>query len=152
MALRLKYPLNFGVIDARLQEIKDALEVLQDIKSIPREDFTDDQSQDFAVAEHHFRRALEATLSCGAHLLSRIPKGKIISYKSIAPQLRDFGVVSKGLAEKVVNLARYRNRLVHFYYRVSREELYEVLQKNLPDLEQFIKEIALFVERQKKAS
>ena len=37
----------------------------------------------------------------------------------------------------LLEMAGYRNRLVHFYFEVSPEELYQILQNNLDDVERF---------------
>jgi uncharacterized protein YutE (UPF0331/DUF86 family) len=42
-------------------------------------------------------------------------------------------------------MARFRNRLVHFYYRVDDKEVYDILKNNLLDFENFIESIELFL-------
>lgn len=51
-------------------------------------------------------------------------------------------------------MAGYRNRLVHFYHEVTDKELYSILKNNLIDMEDFVKEIKVFIEnyrRQRKS-
>jgi len=50
------------------------------------------------------------------------------------------------MADKLVPIAGYRNRLVHFYQEITPEELYEIIQNDLPDIEGFMKEIENFLE------
>ncbi len=38
-------------------------------------------------------------------------------------------------------MAGYRNRLVHMYNMVTEEELYEILQADLDDLREFVKQV-----------
>jgi len=56
-------------------------------------------------------------------------------------------VVSKRLAEKLILMAGYRNRLIHFYHEVSDTELYLILRDHLNDVEEFVKEIKEFIKR-----
>jgi uncharacterized protein YutE (UPF0331/DUF86 family) len=55
-------------------------------------------------------------------------------------------VISKGLSKKLVLMAGYRNRMVHFYHEVTDEELYTILTTNLPDIRKFIQEMGAFLE------
>jgi uncharacterized protein YutE (UPF0331/DUF86 family) len=43
-------------------------------------------------------------------------------------------------------MAGYRNRLMHFYHEVSNDELYGILNKGLGDIEEFIRQIRVFLE------
>ena len=43
--------------------------------------------------------------------------------------------------EKLVAMARFRNRLVHIYWEIDLDMIYQILGENLIDLEHFISEI-----------
>ena len=93
----------------------------------------------------HLRVALEAMVNCGTHILGRIPGEQISVYKEIGPKLAKYHIISKKMDEKLAKMAAYRNRLVHFYYKVSGNEVYEILQNNLSDFQQFCKEMLRFL-------
>ncbi len=69
-------------------------------------------------------------------------------YKSIARGLGEKKIISEALQNKLVEMAGYRNRLVHLYHMMNDEELYEILQKDLRDLAFFVAEINNFIHRQ----
>jgi uncharacterized protein YutE (UPF0331/DUF86 family) len=46
--------------------------------------------------------------------------------------------VPENLAQNLVNMARFRNLLVHLYWKVNDERLYEILQSHLQDIEEFV--------------
>lgn len=50
-------------------------------------------------------------------------------------------------AEKLIPMVKFRNRLVHLYWEVSREEVFKIIQNNLKDIEDFAKHIATFLEK-----
>lgn len=54
-------------------------------------------------------------------------------------------IVTPQLSEKMVKMAGYRNRLVHLYHMVADDELYEIVQNNVPDLVEFVREINLYI-------
>jgi len=47
--------------------------------------------------------------------------------------------------KKLMEMAGYRNRIVHFYHEITNEELYAILQNDLKDIEQFVSEIGKFI-------
>ncbi|MCS7201741.1 MAG: DUF86 domain-containing protein [Dictyoglomus sp.] len=118
-------------------------------KKIPLEEFEKDDN--FAIAEHYLRRALEAVFDIGNHILSRIPGIRISTYKDIALALAKENIIPEDFAkEKLVKMAGYRNRLIHFYSEVSLEELYNIIQNNLGDFEEFLKYIKELLENPEK--
>ena len=48
-------------------------------------------------------------------------------------------------------MAGYRNRMVHFYKEITNEELYNLIKKDLDDIERFLVEIQHFIEKYKKS-
>lgn len=103
--------------------------------------------RDFAAAESFLRRALEAAFDIGRHIMAKTYGAKEIEYKAIAIKLGEKRVISPSCSEKLVKMAGYRNRMVHFYNEITSEELYSIILHNLSDLEEFIKEIHLFLAR-----
>lgn len=60
------------------------------------------------------------------------------------------GFVPMGFAEgNLYKMAGYRNRLTHFYFEVSPEEMYKVIQNNLGDFEIFMKHIKKLMSQDK---
>lgn len=144
-----RLPLNKEVILSRIREIEKDLNKLSRFKNYSLEEFKRDEN--FAIAEHYLRRALEAVFDIGNHILSRIPGGRASTYKEIALELSKENIIPEKFAkEKLVKMAGYRNRLIHFYSEVSMEELYEIIQNNLGDFEEFLKYIKELLENPEK--
>ena len=73
------------------------------------------------------------------HLLSRLPGGVATQYKEIAMQMGEKGLVPKEFAQtKLVEMAKYRNRLVHFYAEITADELYGLVRNDLGDFDFFL--------------
>jgi Uncharacterized conserved protein len=90
------------------------------------------------TAESCLRRALEALLDLGRHILAKGFGIGVSEYREIAVRLEEQQVISSDEAALLRTMAGYRNRLVHFYHEVSSEELYEVCAHRLDDLEQVL--------------
>jgi uncharacterized protein YutE (UPF0331/DUF86 family) len=91
--------------------------MLREIKELPldNQDAFFNDNRNLWTAESCLRRALEALLDLGRHLLAKGFTIAAAEYKEIAVRLRDVGVLSEEDAALLRKLAGYRNRLVHLY-------------------------------------
>jgi len=69
-------------------------------------------------------------------------------YKSIAQGLEQKGIISIDLERQLMKMAGYRNRMVHLYFQISDEELYEIISHYLEDIRRFQKEILAYLSKQ----
>jgi len=105
--------LNFTLIEQRLALIASYIKVLEDLARKPKESFLHDKTTTGA-AESYLRRSLEAIFDIGRHILAKSGFLELATeYKSIARGLKQKGIVDKRLGNKLVQMAGYRNRLVH---------------------------------------
>ena len=140
-----KVPLSKTKIETKLAIIREAVLELEKIgNDMVQEQFMADREK-FAVAEHYLRRALEAVFDISGHIISRFaysPGKRPQTIKEIAIALGGKGVVAKTFANgPLVNMAGYRNRLVHFYDEITPKELYQIIKDDLSDLETFAKAV-----------
>jgi uncharacterized protein YutE (UPF0331/DUF86 family) len=126
--------LSKRVVSDRLSWVE---RMVNEIRTLPLEDreafFAD--RRNVWTAELCLRRALEALLDLGRHILAKGFGLGVSEYKEIASRLGDQGVLSQEEIKLLRILAGYRNRLVHFYHEVGPDELYEVCARDLVDLE-----------------
>ncbi|MBI5525740.1 MAG: DUF86 domain-containing protein [Deltaproteobacteria bacterium] len=99
-----------------------------------------------AFVESYLRRALEAVFDIGRHILAKSYGFKDIEYKSIGKELGERSVITRDLSEKLIVMAGYRNRMVHFYREITAAELHRIIAADLSDVEEFTREIARFLE------
>jgi uncharacterized protein YutE (UPF0331/DUF86 family) len=137
--------LNIKLIEDRLGFIIKFISKLKKLSSLDEKTFLDGDTP--AIAESYLRRSLEALFDIGRHITAKTAGKGIVEYKEVATALGNLGVVTKGLAEKLRLMAGYRNRLIHFYHEVSDKELFSIVKNNLSDIEDFVKEIKLFIEK-----
>jgi len=112
------------------------LDMVSEIRSLPlesRELFLSDRRNVWA-AESCLRRAIEALLDLGRHILAKCFGKGVTEYKQIADHLEQRGILIPSHASILRALAGYRNRMVHFYHEITAEELYAICTKELEDL------------------
>ena len=81
------------------------------------------------------RRALEALLDVGRHLLAKLAATGVAEYKGVGRRLGEHAVLGAATAGLLVKLAGYRNRMVHFYHEVTAAELFGICANELQDVE-----------------
>ena len=125
---------------------------LAELKSLSRQNLDEfSQGTGWKLAEFHLHRALEGVFNISTHILSRIPGGQATQYKEIALKMGEYNVVPKEFAEKtLVKMAKYRNRLVHFYAQISASELHKIINNDLEDFEFFLSSIKNLLEHPEK--
>jgi uncharacterized protein YutE (UPF0331/DUF86 family) len=124
---------NQRIVASRLEWVE---RMVADIRLLPLgsyEEFTSDR-RNVGSAESCLRRALEALLDLGRHVLGKV-FGKVVpEYKQIADELGAAEVITLELSRKLRVLAGYRNRMVHFYHDIDDRELYTICSQEIADV------------------
>lgn len=118
-------------------EIFNALDKLNELSLLSKEDFLSDPYR-VASAKYFLIVSIEAAVDMCNHLISknrlRVPENYADAFKVMG----EAGVLSKRFVEKLANMARFRNRLVHIYWEVDDEIIYKILQDNIKDVKDFL--------------
>lgn len=131
--------------DTILRRLNGIQEELRELQSIRQQTFAEfSKGVGYKLAQFHLHRALEGVFHIGSHILSRIPGGQVTEYKAIARKLGEYGIVPTEFANtRLVEMAGYRNRLVHFYADITPEEIYTLLHDHLGDFETLLMNVKL---------
>jgi uncharacterized protein YutE (UPF0331/DUF86 family) len=132
-----KIHLESDIILKRISGIQSELADLQQLKTQTLSEFSSGTGHQ--LAELHLHHCLEGVFNISSHLISRLPGGVATQYKEIAAKMGELGLVPADFAQtKLVEMAKYRNRLVHFYAEITPPELYQILQNDLSDFDAFL--------------
>lgn len=127
-------------------EIYDALDGLMELSEIPKEDFLK-KRHIVAGAKYYLIVAIEASIDLANHLISqnnlKIPE----SYADTFQILKDEGVLSGELTLKLMDMAKFRNRLVHIYWGVDDELIYDIMNQDINDIKKFLEDYLEFLKR-----
>ena len=121
------------IVAAKLDAISEMLSGVQSLPLASENEFTRDLRM-VAAGESYLRRALEALLDLGRHVLAKGFGLPVAEYAAIADQLGAKDVVPGDLAARLKLMASYRNRLVHEYDVVTPGELYTILTEQISDV------------------
>jgi uncharacterized protein YutE (UPF0331/DUF86 family) len=137
--------LNLILVEQRIALVSGYLSELEKLAATPRQDFLADKVKT-AAAESYLRRSLEAIFDAGRHILAKSGHADMAGeYKAIALGLVQQAVVDASLGPALLQMAGYRNRLVHLYNEISDDELYGILGSDLGDIRSFVRQIREFL-------
>jgi uncharacterized protein YutE (UPF0331/DUF86 family)/predicted nucleotidyltransferase len=94
-----------------------------------------------AIVERRLQTAIESCLNIGNHLIARLGLRPPQDYGDVFRILRDAYILPSECAEAMVDMARFRNLLVHLYWQLDYERIYDSLQGRFASLEAFASRI-----------
>lgn len=145
-----KLPLLREAIMPRIDGMQKDIKKLRELVSRGVDQFLE-EGETFALAQHHLRLALEGVFHIGAHILSRLEGGRAREYAEIATRLGELEIVPREFANtKLVEMAKMRNILTHFYAKVDAAHLYRILRDDVGDIEEFLRAVKRIIERPDK--
>jgi uncharacterized protein YutE (UPF0331/DUF86 family) len=139
------------------ERVKDHLEylnryylTLKELKNKSREDFFKDIILQTS-AERCLQLAIESCLNIGNRLISlfqfKVPLRAPESYDDIFNELEKLGVIGHDFCEKLVRMAKFRNRLVHLYWDIDKEKVYNYILNDLEDFKLFQEKVITFIKK-----
>ncbi len=93
------------------------------------------------ATKHALLESIEACIDISNHIISAKGFRRSVDYKDVFEVLKEERIISKKLAERLKEMAKFRNVLVHKYTIVDKKRLLRIMKKDIKDIEQFIKEI-----------
>lgn len=128
--------LNQELIRKRCQEISESVKRLEKIRNDAKNNFLNNQdTQDIAC--YRLLVAIEAALGICYHIAAKKLKKVPEQYSECFALLEDADIISSGLSENLQKMARFRNLLVHMYWKVDYEAVYQIIRSSLNDLVRF---------------
>lgn len=130
---------------ARLSsEAMKALGGLREISNVSKEEFLIKPHM-VAGAKYYLIVSIEVIIDLSNHLISkskfRIPE----NYSDTFKILYEEGVISGNLMERLIEMSKFRNRLVHIYWEVNDELVYDIINEDITDIEEFLQSFMHFL-------
>jgi uncharacterized protein YutE (UPF0331/DUF86 family) len=136
--------LNEELVRSRCQEIEDSLERLERIEEIGKEGFLKDRDlQD--IASYRLLVAIEAALGLCYHIAAKRLKRVPEEYAECFAILSGAAIIPLELSERLQKTARFRNLLVHMYWKIDYGAVYDILHNSLGDLRRFSQAVAALI-------
>ncbi len=139
--------LDKTVIEEKLAKLAQAIQLLEKYKKVSREDFLVDFTVNSA-AQFNLALGIEIIVDIGNHILGEAYQVHPKEYAEVIEALGEYEIVPKELAKGNIEMAKFRNRIIHHYGAVDMGLVYENLQKAPDVFRQFARAFSEFLERQ----
>lgn len=125
-----------SLIGDRLKRLDEYVATLRRLAGMPRTTLTEDRVP-LGSAERHFEVAIETCLDIANHMIAGEHLRRPENYADAFAVLSEAGILPTEFLSTMQRMARFRNRLVHLYWEVDAETVYEILQTRLDDFDRF---------------
>lgn len=132
------------IVRERCGRIRAYVRDLHEFSRISLDAFRSNRERQYAVL-HALQLAIEAAIEIGTHICAADALGVPSSYAETFDLLERAGVVDGALAARLRGMARFRNRIVHFYWEVDLDEVYRVLTAELGDFGDYLAAIERYL-------
>jgi uncharacterized protein YutE (UPF0331/DUF86 family) len=123
-------------LEGIFRNLDEYLAVLRDLAQVPEAELLADMAR-LGGAKYYLQVAIECCIDVANHIIARQNWRVPQSYADSFAVLAENGVLPPEYLETARQMVGMRNRLVHLYWEVDADTLYQVLQNNLEDFERF---------------
>lgn len=133
-----------NVIYKKIVALENDVQELKKLAATPLENFEASVSLQWTVL-HGLQLSIQIILDTGNHLLAELDENNMDTYTEVIQRLGEKNIIPESFAEKIKPIAGLRNLIVHEYAIINFEQIYKMLQDNLPDFTKFIEHIKKYM-------
>jgi uncharacterized protein YutE (UPF0331/DUF86 family) len=128
--------IDVAKIDGILRNLDQYVGYLRALAGIARDDFLADFTKTGSV-RYYLQVAIECCLDAANHVIAAQSLRPPDDYADAFAVLGEAGIVPADFVPTLQQMARLRNRLVHLYWAVDDNILYQILTSELDDFDRF---------------
>ncbi len=137
--------LENSVLNRLFGEIDESLQKLEGFSKLSKKEFMS-QGEKIDATKYNFIVAIEAMIDICNRIISMKKLGSPQDYSQVIKIMNQKGLFEAALSERLIEMVKFRNMLVHLYWKIEDDRVYEYLKKNLDDFEAFRGAIRLYLE------
>ncbi len=127
---------SFEKVIHKFQQLDEYLGVLKKISKTPQETFLKDKIL-IGSAKYYLQVSIECCLDVANHIIAsekfRAPRDYADSFMVIQEE----GIISSEFGDRLRQMAKFRNRLVHLYGEIDDAYVYKYVKGDIKDTEKF---------------
>lgn len=125
-------------------EILSAIANLEDLQKFSEQDFLADAHK-MGSAKYSLIVAMEGAVDLCNHVIAKNGFRTAEDYADTFRVMSEQGAFDQSFTNSLIQMARFRNRLVHIYWDIDNQELFRIVQNRLSDIKRFLKEFGAFL-------
>jgi uncharacterized protein YutE (UPF0331/DUF86 family) len=103
--------------------------------------------RDELALKHALLESIEACFDIANHIISAFDFRRPLSYSDAFEVLKENRIIDEKLAERLKEMAKFRNFLVHRYAFVQKEKLVEIVKQDIKDIEEFVRIVLKLIKK-----
>ena len=131
-----------------IQELEKYLGQLSELQKMEKQEYLNNWRM-YYVVDRTLHLALETFLNIGEIVITECKFRKPDTYADIPRILQENGVIPKELEEKLIDLAKFRNVLVHEYLYLNHEIVYKHLKTDPDIIKKYLSYVKKFIRGKK---
>ncbi|MBV7275105.1 DUF86 domain-containing protein [Clostridium sp. PL3] len=132
------------IIISRIDKLNEYVSILKSVIKYNKEKYIADPFI-YGSAERFLHLSIECVLDIGNHVISDMRFRKPENNKDIFLVLYENRIIDEKLKNNLCNMAGFRNILVHDYMKLDRAFVYDIINNNLKDIEDFVKIVVEYI-------
>ena len=127
-------------VATRLRKLDSYLRTLRQMQAVPLDEYLNDDNIQ-TIVERKLQLAIQACMDIASYLIGQLGLTAPDEPHNVFAVLGQEGVISRGLADRMAGMVRFRNILVHDYMEIDATIVHRNLTEELEDFDQFSQEI-----------
>lgn len=138
--------LENSVLNRLFTEMDESLRKLRSLSKLSEDEFLGHYEK-IDTAKYNFIVAIEAIIDICNRVISKRKLGYPQDYSDVIKLMSQEGVLEGDLVGRLVEMVKFRNMLVHLYWKIENDRLYQYLRENLGDFEAFKEAIRKYLKK-----
>ncbi|AJA48557.1 hypothetical protein CPAST_c24880 [Clostridium pasteurianum DSM 525 = ATCC 6013] len=132
------------IVISRIDKLNEYMRILKSLTKYDRKTYINDPLI-YGSAERFLHLSIECILDIANHVIADMRYRRPENNKDIFLVLHENKIIDEKLKNNLCNMAGFRNILVHDYLKLDRALVYDIINNNLNDIEDFIKIVVEYI-------
>ena len=128
--------LENSVLNRLFTEMDESIRKLISLSKLSENEFLSHYEK-IDTSKYNFVVAIEAIIDICNRIISKRKLGFPQDYSDVIKLMSQQGVLEEDLVGRLLEMVKFRNMLVHLYWKIENDRLYRYLKENLGDFEAF---------------
>ncbi len=140
---------NLDRIRNIIGEINAAFTKLEKITVLSKEEFLDSPEK-IDSAKYNLIVVMEGAIDICNHIAVKAGGHAPKSYADCFSILEELKLLSPGLSTKLKLMAKFRNLLVHLYWKVDNDRVYDIIKQDISTIGEYVKAVDSYIQQDKQ--
>ena len=138
---------NLDRIRNIIGEINAAYTKLEKIKVLNKEEFLDSQEK-IDSAKYNLIVVMEGACDICNHIAAKAGGQAPTSYADCFSILEELKILSTELSTKLKLMAKFRNLLVHRYWKIDNNRVYDIIKQDIAAVSEYVKTVDSYIQQE----